>query len=114
MVFLQSQHQRKCSGAEDLSRSKVHAIVHLEVEAAGEGTCRRRTNAGVRQGGATSRSSSPELTTVDKQQPSTLYVSLGEVQNVPGRGALQGQVAVARGRDDKLQQLRRSVRVFSA
>lgn len=51
---------------------------------------------------------------MDKQQPSTLYVSLGEVQNVPGRGALQGQVAVARGRDDKLQQLRRSVRVFSA
>lgn len=47
-----------------------------------------------------------------EQQLSTLDVTLGEVQDVPGGGALQGQVAVAGWRDDELQPFWQSVRVL--
>lgn len=47
-----------------------------------------------------------------KYQLSSLYVVLGEVQDVSGGGALQGQVAVAGWRDDELQPVGRSVRVL--
>lgn len=52
------------------------------------------------------------LTTVHEHQSSDLYVTLGKVQDVPGGGALQGQVAVAGWCDDELQPLGRSVRVL--
>lgn len=47
-----------------------------------------------------------------EHQLSGLYVTLGEVQDVAGGGALQSQVAVAGWCDDKLQPLIRSVRVL--
>ena len=52
------------------------------------------------------------LTTMHKNQLSALYVMLGEIQDVSGRGALQGQVAVTGRCDDELQPFRWSVRVL--
>ena len=49
------------------------------------------------------------LTTVHKHQLSSLYVILGEVQDVSGGGTLQDQVAIARWCDNKLQAVRLSV-----
>lgn len=47
-----------------------------------------------------------------KHQLAALYVILGKVQDVPGGGALQGQVAIAGWCDDELQAIGRSVQVF--
>jgi len=53
------------------------------------------------------------LTTVHEHQLSSLYVILGEVQDLSGGGPLQGQVSVAWWCDDELQSLRlRSVRIL--
>ena len=49
------------------------------------------------------------LTTVNKHQLSSLYVILGEVEDVSGGGALQDQVAIAWWCDDELQPVRMSV-----
>lgn len=46
------------------------------------------------------------LTAVYKQKLMTVDVSLGEVQDRPGGGALQGKVSVTGGSDDKLKALR--------
>lgn len=49
-----------------------------------------------------------------EHQLSGLYVILSKVQDVPGGGALQGQVAIAGRCDDELQPLRQGVRVLRA
>lgn len=52
------------------------------------------------------------LTAVHEHQLSGVYVILSKVQDVPGGGALQGQVAIAGWCDDELQPLRQGVRVL--
>lgn len=47
MVPLQSEDQRVGSRAEDLPRGKVHAVVHLEVEATRQSAYTQRVNTGV-------------------------------------------------------------------
>lgn len=54
------------------------------------------------------------LTTVHKQQLSSLDVTLGEVQDVPGGGALQGQIPVAGWCYNELQPIWQSVQVLCA
>lgn len=54
---------------------------------------------------------SSALTAVYEHQLMAVDVSLGEVQDRPGGGALQGKVSVTGGSDDKLQALGVRVKV---